>query len=93
MADGTPSLRCVAHREAVSSVPSVSAVPSVPLPEENRCRVMSQYRGKSGEKRIWRCGKMCQNSGYCEYHEAHLRDKNERRREKYHAKKENVGVK
>ena len=55
--------------------------------------LQGQYKGKSGEKRIWRCGKLCQNSGYCEYHEAHLRDKNERRREKYHAKKQKVGVK
>eukprot|EP00435_Cladocopium_sp_Y103_P054294 s824_g17.t1 len=72
MADGTPSLRCIAHRTA-PSVPE--AMPSAPeaVPERSRCRMMSQYKGKSGEKRIWRCGKMCQDSGYCEYHEAYLK--------------------
>lgn len=92
MADGTPSLRCIAHRTA-PSVPE--AMPSAPeaVPERSRCRMMSQYKGKSGEKRIWRCGKMCQDSGYCEYHEAYLCEKNLRRREKYHAKKQKVGVK
>mmetsp|Transcript_74409 Transcript_74409/g.164329 ORF Transcript_74409/g.164329 Transcript_74409/m.164329 type:complete len:550 (+) Transcript_74409:45-1694(+) len=30
MADGTPSLRCIAHRESVPSVPSVASVASLP---------------------------------------------------------------
>ncbi|CAK9073107.1 unnamed protein product [Durusdinium trenchii] len=92
---GPPGARCDLHSGTTRGTARcfgphrVRSQPETVKPEtaKEQCMAIRHYRGKRGQKKLWRCGKeKCGSSRYCLHHEAAIRERirkdSERRRER-----------